>query len=492
MIKFGTDGWRGVIADDFTMDRLWLVASAISRYLVANKEGGGKPLLLVGFDTRFSSDMFAQLCAVAAEAHGIEVRIADKFVPTPSISYATVNESADGAIMITASHNPARYNGIKFKASYGGSASTAITGEIESELRRVEKDPPARPDVLFEDVLARGGITRFDPKPPYLDEVVRLIDAKTLAEGGKGLKILFDPMYGAGQGYFQEAIERLGLSADQIHGVHNPLFPGMQPEPIGQNLDDLREAVVKGGYHVGIAVDGDADRVTAVDATGRFISSHMVFALLLKHLVEVRGWSGDVVKTVSTTTMIDRLCEKYGRRLFVVPVGFKYICDLMLQEDILIGGEESGGTGIKNHIPERDGILVGLLMVEVMAKNGKTLGELIDDLMDELGQRFVYLRRDIELTQAHKEALLENLPGLRPAEIGGQKVTEVETIDGLKFHREDGSWVMLRVSGTEAVVRIYAEATSEEEVEDLVARGKELIDSVEHAVKGDGDGSRPR
>jgi len=175
-----------------------------------------------------------------------------------------------------------------------------------------------------------------------------------------------------------------------------------------------------------------------------------------------------------------------------VPVGFKYICDLMLQEDILIGGEESGGTGIKNHIPERDGILVGLLMVEVMAKNGKTLGELIDDLMDELGQRFVYLRRDIELTQAHKEALLENLPGLRPAEIGWQKVTEVETIDGLKFHREDGSWVMLRVSGTEAVVRIYAEATSEEEVEDLVARGKELIDSVEHAVKGDGDGSRPR
>lgn len=476
MIKFGTDGWRGVIADDFTMDRLWLVACAISR-LVSGR-ARGRPRLLIGYDTRFSSDRFAQLCAVAAESHGIEVRIAERFVPTPSISYATVDLEADGAIMITASHNPPRYNGIKFKASYGGSASTAITGEIESELRRVEEDPPPRPDVLFEDMLADGRVELFDPRERYIEQVVSLVDAGTLAAGGGDLKVLFDPMYGAGQGYFPEAMERLGLRADQIHGVHNPLFPGLLPEPIGDNLNDLREAVVSGGYHVGIAVDGDADRVTAVDATGRWISSHMVFALLLRHFIEVRGWSGDVVKTVSTTSMIDRLCERYGRKLYVVPVGFKYICDLMLEEDILIGGEESGGTGIKNHIPERDGILVGLLLVEVMAKNGKTLGQLVDELSEELGQRFVYARRDIELTQAHKEALLGKLTSLRPGEIGGQKVMEVETIDGLKFHREDGSWVMLRVSGTEAMVRVYAEATSEAAVEDLVERGRELIDSV--------------
>ena len=474
MIKFGTDGWRGVIADDFTFDKIWLVACAISRYVKETAEG--KPSLLVGYDTRFNSDRFAQLCSIAAAVEGIDVMVADRFVPTPSVSYATVDLATDGAIMITASHNPPRYNGIKFKAPYGGSASTTITAAIEKELRLVEKDPPKRPDFLFEDVLAEGRVKLFDPGPRYLDKVVSIVNADVIAKGG--VKVLFDPMYGAGQGYFPAAMERLGAKCGQIHGVHNPLFPGLQPEPIGDNLNELREAVVAGVYQVGIAVDGDADRVTAIDATGRFISSHMVFALLLKHLIEVRGWTGNVVKTVSTTSMIDRLCERYGLKLHVVPVGFKYICDLMLEEDILIGGEESGGTGIKNHIPERDGILVGLLLVEIMATNGKTLGQLIDELMDGLGRRYVYLRKDIELTQSHKEALLESLPGLRPDAIGGMKVTGVETIDGLKFHREDGSWVMLRVSGTEAVVRVYAEATSEQEVEDLVAEGERLTGEV--------------
>jgi phosphomannomutase len=289
---------------------------------------------------------------------------------------------------------------------------------------------------------------------------------------------MFDPLYGAGQGLLPEALALLGMDCAQIHGQHNPLFPGLFPEPIGDNLNELKEAVVGGGYQVGIAVDGDADRVTAINEDGRFISSHMVFALLLKHLVEVRGWTGDVVKTVSTTTMIDRLCDRYGLQLFVVPVGFKYIADLMLAEDILIGGEESGGTGIKNYIPERDGVLIGLLLVEIMATHGKTLGQLIDELMVELGQRFVYLRRDIEITQAHKEALLESLHELNPKEIGGLKVTYLETVDGLKFHRQDGSWVMLRVSGTEAVVRVYAEATSEQAVEDLVEEGVKLINQV--------------
>lgn len=474
MIKFGTDGWRGIIADDFTFDKIWLVACAISRYV--KETAKGKPSLLVGYDTRFNSDRFAQLCSIAASVEGIDVMVADRFVPTPSVSYATVDLATDGAIMITASHNPPRYNGIKFKAPYGGSASTTITAAIEKELRLVEKDPPKRPDFLFEDVLAEGRVKLFDPGPRYLDKVVSTVNAEVIAKGG--VKVLFDPMYGAGQGYFPAAMERLGAKCDQIHGVHNPLFPGLQPEPIGDNLNELREAVVAGKYQVGIAVDGDADRVTAIDATGRFISSHMVFALLLKHLIEVRGWTGNVVKTVSTTSMIDRLCERYGLKLHVVPVGFKYICDLMLEEDILIGGEESGGTGIKNYIPERDGILVGLLLVEIMATNGKTLGQLIDELMDGLGRRYVYLRKDIELTQSHKEALLESLPGLRPDAIGGMKVTGVETIDGLKFHREDGSWVMLRVSGTEAVVRVYAEATSEQEVEGLVAEGERLIGEV--------------
>ncbi|MDD5747675.1 MAG: phosphoglucomutase/phosphomannomutase family protein [Actinomycetota bacterium] len=475
-ISFGTDGWRGVIAEDFTYDKVWLVACAISRYVL--KHSSGIPELLIGYDTRFSSDRFAQVSALAASEHNIKVRISKTFVPTPSISFATMDMKTDGAIMITASHNPPRYDGIKFKAPYGGSASTAITSEIEKELRILENSPPPRPDVLFEDALKEGKIELFEPIPRYLEKVVSLVDPEKISNAGD-LKITFDPMYGAGQGLMKRALETLGLSCEEIHGVHNPLFPGLQPEPIGSNLNDLREAVVRRGCHAGIAVDGDADRVTAIDASGMFISSHMVFALLLKHLIEQRGWTGNVVKTVSTTSMIDRLCERYDLKLHVVPVGFKHICDLMLEEDILIGGEESGGTGIKNHIPERDGILVGLLLIEIMATHKKTLGQLITSLMEELGRKFVYLRKDIELTHSQKASLLSSLPNLRPSEIGGQKVVDAETIDGLKFHREDGSWLMLRVSGTESVVRIYSEATSEAEVEALVKEGEKLIYSVD-------------
>ncbi|MHB8896119.1 MAG: phosphoglucomutase/phosphomannomutase family protein [Candidatus Geothermincolia bacterium] len=475
MIKFGTDGWRGVLGDDFTYDNIWLVATAIARYVLSSAEGR-TPKLIIGYDTRFSSDLVAQLCAVAAREVGVPVMISERFASTPSISLATTEMDADGAIMITASHNPPRFDGIKFKGPYGGSATTSITREIEASLRMVEKDPPPRPDVLFEDLVEPGAIDFFDPIPAYLDKVVSLVNKDVFP--ANQFRVMYDPMWGAGQGLMPEALARLGMECGEIHNVHNPLFPGLLPEPIGKNLDDLRAAVTGGGYHVGIAVDGDADRVTAIDATGRFISSHMVLALLLKHLVEVRKWTGDVVKTVSTTSMIDRLCEKYGRRLYVVPVGFKYIADLMLDEDIVVGGEESGGTGMKNYLPERDGVLIGLMLVEIMVTNNKTLGQLVDELMDELGQKFVFLRKDTELTQAHKESLLENLHMLEPESIGGLKVVGVETIDGLKFHREDGSWVMLRVSGTEPVVRVYAEAQSEQEVEELVADGVDLINTV--------------
>jgi len=476
MIKFGTDGWRGVIADDFNYQNIWKVACAVVRYVKDSAEGHD-PRILIGYDTRFSSDEFAQLCALAARQHGVEVLISRKFCTTPSISYATHHLKTDGAIMITASHNPARFDGIKFKGPYGGSATTSITGEIEAQLRIVEKDPPPMPDVMFEDALEPGKIEYFDPMPEYVDKVVSMVNPDVFP--ADQFKILFDPMYGAGQNVMPAALAKLQMECDQIHAVHNPLFPGLQPEPIGDNLADLTRAVTEGGYSVGIAVDGDADRVTAVDASGRFISSHFVLALMLKHLVEVRQWTGDVVKTVSTTTMIDMLCDKYGRKLYVVPVGFKYIADLMLEEDILCGGEESGGTGMKNYIPERDGVLIGLMLIEIMATNNKTLGQLADELMDELGRRFVYLRKDIELTQAHKAALLKNLHQISPDAIGGLKVTDVETIDGMKFHREDGSWVMLRVSGTEPMVRIYAEATSQEAVEDLVGEGVKLIGKVD-------------
>ncbi|PKQ28058.1 MAG: hypothetical protein CVT63_04660 [Candidatus Anoxymicrobium japonicum] len=475
MIKFGTDGWRGVIADDFNCDNVWKVACAIARY-TRDSAGGDDPLLLIGYDTRFGSDMFARLCAAAAKEHGVRVLISERFTSTPSMSLATKQLSARGAIMITASHNPARFNGVKFKGPYGGSATMDIMAEIEARLREVEKDPPPRPDALSVDIIDPGKVDFFDPIQNYLDTVVSLVNKDVFP--ARQFKVMFDPMWGAGQGLLPKALERLGMECAQIHGMHNPLFPGLMPEPIGDNLNDLRDAVTGGGYHVGIAVDGDADRVTAIDATGRFISSHMVLALLLKHLVEIRKWSGDVVKTVSTTTMIDMLCDRYGRKLHVTPVGFKHIADLMLEKDVLVGGEESGGTGMKNYIPERDGILIGLMLIEIMATNGKTLGQLVDELMDELGRSFVFLRRDIELTRAHKEALLVSLSDLEPVSIGGLKVTNVEKLDGLKFHREDSSWLMLRVSGTEPVVRVYAEAGSQQEVAGLVDDGIELINTV--------------
>lgn len=476
MIKFGTDGWRGVIGDDFIYDNIWKVACAIARY-VRDGARGHEPLLLVGYDTRFGSDRYAQLCAIAAKAYGVPVKISSRFTTTPAISFATRDMGTDGAIMITASHNPSRFDGVKFKAPYGGSATAAIMAEIESHLRAIEKEgPPARPDIMFEDALEPGKLEFFDPVPAYVDKVVSMVDPSVFP--ADRLKVLFDPMYGAGQNVFPMALEKLGMPCEQIHAVHNPLFPGLQPEPIGDNLDELTRAVVAGGFSVGIAVDGDADRVTAVDATGRWISSHMVLALMLKHLVEFRKWTGDVVKTVSTTSMIDMLCEKYGRKLYVVPVGFKYIADLMLEEDIVCGGEESGGTGMKNYLPERDGIMIGLMLIEIMAANNKTLGELVDDIMDELGRRFVYLRKDVELTRSHKESLLGRLHEIAPSEILGRKVVSVEAIDGVKFHLNDGTWLMLRVSGTEPMVRVYAEAESEAGVESLVAAGRKLVDSV--------------
>ncbi len=373
--------------------------------------------------------------------------------------------------MITASHNPARYNGIKYKAPYGGSASTQITGAIEEELRSIEKERPSPPDILFEKLVESGDVRLMDVKEDYLENVMRMVDADAIR--GCGVRVVFDPMYGAGQGYLSELLKGLDVECKEIHNLHDCLFGGINPEPFGENMNELRDEVV-GKYDVGVAVDGDADRACAIDVTGEFISSHKIFSLLLQHLVEHRGWRGKVVKTVSTTSMIDKLCRRYGMELEVVPVGFKYICDLMLAGNVLIGGEESGGVGIMNYIPERDGILMGLLLVEVMACRGKNLGELVRDLIEDVGEHH-YVRRDIEIEAGVKEKLLEELPRARPDEIGGVKVEQVVEIDGRKFIREDGSWLMLRVSGTEAVVRVYAEADSPEEASRLAVLGEEFI-----------------
>jgi phosphomannomutase len=287
-----------------------------------------------------------------------------------------------------------------------------------------------------------------------------------------------DPLYGAGQGYLSEALVELGCEVEEIHGYVNPSFGGLNPEPIAENLGELKEHVVAGGFQVGFALDGDADRIGAIDARGDFINSHQIFALLLEHLVNKRGWSGDVIKTVSTTQMIDILAGKYGLDIYETPVGFKYICEHILEKDVLIGGEESGGIGIKNYIPERDGTMISLLLVEIMLANNKTLGELIDDLTSRIG-RFCYDRWDVEIDGESKPALLSYLKEFSPERLVGRKVSLINNKDGYKYYLENNGWLMIRPSGTEAVVRLYAEAESPQKVYDLLETGRQILNSVD-------------
>lgn len=480
-MRRGTDGWRGIIADEFTYDRLWLVACALVRFLLSF-DRDDRHLLLVGYDTRFNSDGFAKLCATAAAMQDVRVRITSTFVPSPAISFAVVDDGADGGIEITASHNPASYNGIKYKSREGAPASATMTREIEGHLEAILKEPPERPDIPFESLIDSGQVTFFDPRESYLDSVVSLIRQEVFSS--YEISVVFDAMYGAGQELFPLALKRLGYTCFPLHCEHNPRFPGIRPEPIEENLTGLRSAVISGRYDVGIALDGDADRVGAIDACGEFINSHMIFALILKHLVEVRGMTGDVVKSVTSSSMIDALCERYGIQLYVVPVGFKYVAELMLDEEILIGGEEAGGIAINGHIPDRDGILAGLMLVEIMATHRKGLAELVSEMEEELGRRFVYSRKDIPAARGAQKELLKLLPGLAPDSIEGLKVVDTETVDGQKFNLEDGSWVMLRVSGTEPVVRVYAESTGEDLTARLVAAGQRMVEFLPRVNDG--------
>jgi alpha-D-glucose phosphate-specific phosphoglucomutase len=477
-ISFGTDGWRGIIADDFTFDNVRIVAQAISDYL-KNSDSRltthDSPLLIVGYDTRFLSDRFAREAACVAAANGIKILLTDSFAPTPAVSYAVVVNNADGAIMITASHNPPRYNGMKFKAPYGGSATPAITGKIEQSLESNFEAGKKPSGVDFDQALKNGSIRLFDPKAPYLKRIEHLLDLKTIREGN--VSVVVDPMYGAGQGYLSAILGDNGCHVKEIHNTQDPCFGGLNPEPIGAHIRGLREAVLSEKASIGLALDGDADRVGAIDDKGGFVSSHKIFALLLRYLVNVKGWRGTVVKTVSTTSLIDLLAGELGLELFETPIGFKYICQHMLDGDVLIGGEESGGIGIKGHIPERDGMLIGSLLVEMTAYHKKTLSGLLKELHDEKGA-FCYDRIDLETGRNINEELKSYME--RPAlDIPGPAgVRELKTTDGFKFCFKDGSWLMIRASGTEAVVRIYAEAATMDEVKRLLNEGKSIIEEL--------------
>jgi len=465
IIKFGTDGWRGVIAREFTFDNLSIVAQATMDYL--QREGLAAKGVVVGYDRRFLSREFAERVAEIAAGNNIRVLLTTGYTPTPAVSWAVHSRRAGGGVMITASHNPPVYNGFKVKESYGGSARPATTKAIEEQVATNCAHDRSILSIPFSEAVANGMVEIFDANAEYYDQLRSYVDMEAIR--ASGIAFVVDPMYGAGSGAFPLLLP----GCLEIHGDHNPTFGGQPPEPTEEHLQELSAAVNAGGFRAGLALDGDADRIGAVDENGDFFSSHMIYTVILRHLLENKGLRGGVVKTVSTTRMIDLLAEKYGLQLFETPIGFKHICELMLQHDILMGGEESGGLGVKGHIPERDGILMGLLLLEAMAVSGKGLRQLLNETMDEIGH-FYYRRIDLHIEQAAKEKLIAALAGGGLDRIAGRSVTGINFSDGFKFFFSDGSWLLIRPSGTEPVLRLYSEAGSPADVETLLAAGRQI------------------
>ena len=470
-ITFGTDGWRGIIADNFTGANVRLVSQAVVNYFL-RPDVPGEPTIFIGYDNRSQSEYFAAEAAKVAANSGLKTVLSAQSCSSPSISYNAHKANAKGGIMITASHNPPQFNGLKIKIGYGGSALPSMVDEIVKELNALLDRGQYTVDVPVE---AAAKIETRDLRPAYFDGLRGMVDLDKIAGGG--FKVVADPMHGSGSGYLTDILRGAGVEIEEICRDRNPVFGGINPEPIGQNLGPLREAVLASRADVGLAIDGDADRVGAMDADGNFVDSHRIFALLLRHLYEDKGLHGSVVKTVSTTTLIDKLCAKYGLILHVVPIGFKNICDWMLKEDVLIGGEESGGIGVQGFIPERDGPLMSLLLLETMATRKKRLEEQIAELMAEFGPH-EYQRVDLHPEPSKMPAVIKSLKEDNPTEIAGLPVRGIDRMDGTKFLFDDDAWLLLRPSGTEPAVRVYAEASSQAKVQELIDAGLGLVEKV--------------
>ena len=460
-IRFGTDGWRGLIARDFTFDNVALCAQGMASYL--QKEGEAEKGVVVGYDTRFASREFAECVAEVLVGNGIRVALATSPAPTPVISYQVLLRKAAGAAIITASHNSALWNGFKYKPSYAGSATPEITNALEAEIECAQETGPH--SLPLEVGRKEGLVEDIDPMPPYLDHLQNLVDIPALASAG--LSVQVDAMYGAGAGYLPALLYGGSTHTAEIHGQRNPAFPGIsQPEPIEKNLGQLSTAVTEQGSDVGIALDGDADRVGVVDEKGTFLTSLQVFALLALYLLETEGRRGALVKSLTSTSMVHRLGERHGVPVFETPVGFKYIGPIMMQEDALIGGEESGGFGFRGHIPERDGILSGLYFLSLMAKMRKSPSELVDYLYGQVGPHH-YRRLDVPFHSQDRERLQRKLLQTKVQNIGGLAVVASDDLDGRRFVLPN-AWVVVRFSGTEPLLRIYGEAESPEKVQQIL------------------------
>ena len=468
-IKFGTDGWRGLIADDFTFSNVRICAQAVAEYVMGRGLGGRG--VVVGYDTRFLSERFAADVAGVLAANGIRAHLSISPVPTPVASYAVMGRGAAGAVVITASHNPAGWNGFKFKPEYAGSATPEITATLESIIADIEgRGGVPKPNA--EDTNADRLIETTDLVPAYERHVATLVDLDKLRKSGLGVAV--DSMYGAGIGYVKRIVGGASARVSEIHRTRNPLFPGLgQPEPIARNLAKLKVQVRKTGADVGLATDGDADRVGVSDEHGNILTPLQIFGLLAYYLLEVRGERGPMIKSITTTRMIDRLGERYGVPVHETAVGFKHIGPKMMAEDALIGGEESGGFGFRGHVPERDGILASLYILDLLAQTGRTVSHLIEDLYNLVGPHH-YDRVDIPIAGSAKEQARDRIVGAQPDSIAGMPVSRLDRTDGSRFEFEDGSWLLFRFSGTEPLMRIYAESRSMEAVDRLLNAGQAL------------------
>ena len=466
-IKFGTDGWRGVIADDFTFINVRKVACAIARYVVrAEKPGAG---IIVGYDTRYGSEWFARSAAEVASMAGMPVWIAERACPSPALSLLVKQRGAAGGIMITASHNPYKWNGMKLKASYGSSALPSIVAQVEKELAKVLADGvPPLPSQL-------DHIQTLDILSPYLETIDKLVDWERIRAAK--FRFVADPMHGAARGLLRGLMTRHGIACDEIRGARDPLFGGVNPEPIEPHVEALRRAVLAGKYDAGLCADGDGDRIGAMDRDGTFITPHQIFSILFWHLAGTRGIPGDLAKTFSTTKMLDKIAEKFGRKVFETPIGFKYICELMLERDILLGGEESGGIGTKLYLPERDATVMALLLVEVMAWHKKTLGELVAHLSAEFGE-YHYGRIDLELKPGQKERAIELFSGTKVKSVLEWPVVRRENLDGIKLYLGDTGWLLLRASGTEPMLRVYSETRSAAATRKILEEARSIVERL--------------
>jgi alpha-D-glucose phosphate-specific phosphoglucomutase len=466
-IKFGTDGWRAIIAEDFTFANARFVANAIARYVIRSEDA--RKGVIIGYDHRFASDTVAAAVADVITASGTPVWLTDKPCPTPAVSLLVRQRRAAGGIVITASHNPYQWNGVKYKASYGSSALPSIVAQIEQELavaqHRDTSALPPRKDLLH----------TLDPRAPYLDALEKLVDWERLRNAN--FRFVADPMHGSSAGLLRELFTRNDIHCDEIRGTHDPRFGGAHPEPIEPHVQPLRDAVLAGKYDAGFCADGDGDRIGAIDRDGSFLNPHQLFALLVWHLAGTRNLPGDIAKTFSVTKLIDKIAAKFGRTLHEVPIGFKYICELMLEQSILAGGEESGGFGTSLYLPERDATVSALFLAELMAWHGQSLGQLLAALHSEFGE-YHYGRVDLDVQPEQKRKAIAHFSDSSFSHILHWPITRRENMDGVKVYLGDIGWVMVRASGTENLLRLYSETSRRETTNQMLAAVTQIVQNL--------------